>query len=52
MWADACLESGGLREESKMTWKLSAPMTKKIMVKLTEMTSRYLKIMSEARKRD
>lgn len=41
-----------MRKESKMTRKLLAPVTKKIVVKLTEMTSGYLEVMFEAQKRD
>lgn len=46
------VECGQVREESKMTWKLLESMTKKIMVKLIEVTSSYLKVMSEDQKRD
>lgn len=50
--AGTYLESGQVREESKMVWELLAPMIRKIMVKSTEMTSRYLEVMSEAQKKD
>lgn len=35
-----------------MIWELLAPMIRKIMVKLTEMTSMYLEVMGEAQRRD
>ena len=34
-----------------MTWKLLAPVTRKMTFKLTEVTSGYLEVMSEAQKK-